>query len=158
MISHQHATTTIQLAEFTILLRHYDRILTVSFATNKYYQIFANDIGFVKGYPTGWKSEAGNVLDSFFQDVGVPSRLHTDGAKEMNLGRWKSIRKKVGGVSKTTTKPGSPWQNRAEGKIREVKKQTYQLMSRTKTLKRLWDSAANYVCDIRCRTARALGS
>ncbi len=58
-----------------------------SLATNKYYQIFANDIGFVKGYPMGQKSEAGNALDSFLQDVGVPSRLHTDGAKEMTLGK-----------------------------------------------------------------------
>jgi hypothetical protein len=127
-----------------------------SLATNKYYQIFANDVGFVKGYPMSRKSKAGNALDSFFQDVGVPSRLHTDGAKEMTLGKWRSICEKVGGVSQTTTEPGSPWQNCAEGEIKEVKKQTYQIMSRTKASKRLWDFAANYVCDIRCRTARPL--
>jgi hypothetical protein len=117
-----------------------------SLTTNKYYQIFANDFGFVKGY----------AFDSFFQDVGVPSWLHTDGAKERNLGRRISIREKVGGVSQTTTKPGSPWQNRAEGEIREVKKQTYGLMSRMKASKHLWDFAANYVCNICCRTARPL--
>jgi hypothetical protein len=39
----------------------------------------------------GWKSEAYNALDSYFEDIGVRSRLNTDGAKEMNLGRWKSM-------------------------------------------------------------------
>jgi hypothetical protein len=74
----------------------------------------------------------------------------------MNMGRWRALRESVGGVSQTTTEPGSPWQNRAKGEIREVKKQTFCIMSRTKASKRLWDFAANYVCDIRCKTARPL--
>jgi hypothetical protein len=96
----------------------------------------------------GWKSKAGNALDSFFEDISAPLRLNMDGAKEMNLGRWKSIREKVGGVSQTTTEPGSPWQNHAKGEIREVKKQKYQIMSRTKASKHCWDFAANYVYNI----------
>jgi hypothetical protein len=78
---------------------------------NKYYQVFAKDLRSVEGYGMSRKSEAGNALDTFFQDLGIPNRLHTDGAKELTLGKWKDIREKVGGVSNMTTEPGSPWQN-----------------------------------------------
>jgi hypothetical protein len=46
------------------------------------------------------KSKAGNVLDTFFQDVGVPTRLHMDGSKEVMIGKWKEIDAKVGGCCK----------------------------------------------------------
>jgi hypothetical protein len=68
---------------------------------NKYYQVFANHIGFVRGYGMARKGDAGNALDAFFHNVGVQNRLHTDGAKELTLGKWKEIRQKVGKVTVT---------------------------------------------------------
>jgi hypothetical protein len=37
------------------------------------------------------KSEAGFTLLDLIQDIGIPSALHTDGAKELNQGKWKAI-------------------------------------------------------------------
>jgi hypothetical protein len=76
-----------------------------SLSMNKYYQVFANNIGFVRGYSMARKGDTGDALNTFFQDVGVPNRLHTDGAKELMLRKWKEIREKVGGMSQTTTEP-----------------------------------------------------
>ena len=38
------------------------------------------------------KSGAGDALNEFIQDIGIPSELHTDEAKELTLGKWKQIR------------------------------------------------------------------
>jgi hypothetical protein len=44
-------------------------------------QLFVNDTGFSRVYPMKSKSMAGQALSSLFSDVGVPTALHTDGAK-----------------------------------------------------------------------------
>jgi hypothetical protein len=54
-------------------------------------QLFVNDIGFMRFIPMKLKSEAGYALAEFIQDVGVPASLHTDEAKELNLGTWQKI-------------------------------------------------------------------
>jgi len=86
-------------------------------------QIFANDIGFTYLTPLKSKSEAPNAPREFIQDVGIPSHLHTDEAKELTIGRWKEICNSHG-IRQTQTEPHSPFQNRAEINIREVKKLT----------------------------------
>jgi hypothetical protein len=69
------------------------------------------------------KSEAGFALQEFIQDVRVPSILHTDGAKELTEGKWKEVCR-THGIKQTFTEPHSPFQNRAEVNIRELKKHT----------------------------------
>ena len=59
------------------------------------------------------KSEAGNALTEFFEDKGVPTVMHTDGAKEFTQGRWKEILSQHG-IKQTFAEQYSPWQNRAE--------------------------------------------
>jgi hypothetical protein len=59
---------------------------------------------------------AGQALSTLFSDVGVPTSLHTDGAKEMTLGHWKEIRDKHGGIKQTIVEPHSPWQNLRRGR------------------------------------------
>ena len=106
-------------------------VTTKSIRGNKCAQIFVNDTGFTRVYPMKSKSLAGQALNCLFTEVGVPTMLHTDGAKEMMLGQWKEIRDKHGGIKQTLAEPYSPWQNRAEAEIREVKKQVTRIMSRT---------------------------
>ncbi|MGH7974683.1 MAG: hypothetical protein ACREBR_04095 [bacterium] len=120
-------------------------------------QIFVNDLEFVRFIPMRSKSEAGDTLAEFIQDVGVPVQLHTDNAKEETLGRWKNVRLN-NQIKQTETEPYSPWQNRAERTIKEVKKAVVRMMSRTKTPKRLWDFCTMYVCEIRCLTAHSIYS
>jgi hypothetical protein len=76
-------------------------------------QIFANDIGYMYLMPMKSKSEAPYALNEFIQDIGIPSQLHTDEAKELTIGRWKEICQ-THGIKQTQTEPHSPFQNRAE--------------------------------------------
>jgi hypothetical protein len=70
-------------------------------------QIFTNDIGYMYLMPMKSKSEAPYALKEFIQDIGVPSQLHTDEAKELMIGRWKEICQ-MHGIKQTQTEPHSP--------------------------------------------------
>ncbi len=112
-------------------------------------QLFVNDVKYLRIMPMQKKSEAGSALLELIQDIGIPSAIHTDGAKEETLGKWKQVCQDFG-IKQTLTEPYSPWQNRAELNIREAKKKILRLMSRTHTPKALWDYCATYVADITC--------
>jgi hypothetical protein len=120
-------------------------------------QIFVNNIGYTHFTPMRLKSEAPNALLEFIQNVGIPSQIQTDDAKELVKGRWKEICQ-THGIKQTQTEPYSPFQNRAEVNIRELKKQTRRLMSSTKTPPHLWDLCTSYVAELRCLTAQPLYS
>jgi hypothetical protein len=53
--------------------------------------MFVNDIDFSHFVPMKRKGDAGDALAELFEDKGVPTHLHTDGAKELTEGRWKEI-------------------------------------------------------------------
>ncbi len=84
-------------------------------------KLFVNDIGFYHFVPMKSKSEAGNALLEFIQDIGIPSALHTDDAKELTSGKWEQVRKDHG-IKQTLAEPYSPFQNRTEVNIHELKK------------------------------------
>ena len=119
-------------------------------------QVFVNDTGFAHVYPMRSKALAGQALSELFTEVGVPTALHTDGATALTLGHWKEVREKQGGIRQTITEPHSPWQNRAESEIRELKKQVTRIMTRTQAHVRLWDFCIEYVSQLRSRTALGL--
>jgi hypothetical protein len=120
-------------------------------------QIFVNNIGYTHFVPMKAKSEAGYALQEFIQDAGIPCTLHTDGAKELTEGKWRDVCKTFG-IKQTFTEPHSPFQNRAENNIRELKKQTRRIMQQTQCPLRLWDLCASYVAEIRNLTAQPLYS
>lgn len=120
-------------------------------------QVFVNDIEYTRFIPMKSKADAGDALSAFIQDVGIPSGLHTDDARELTQKHWATIRNRYG-IRQTLTEPHSPWQNRAEGTIRELKKAIARLMKRHSAPKRLWDFAAAYAADIRSLTAHPLFS
>jgi hypothetical protein len=120
-------------------------------------QIFVNNIGYTHFIPMEAKSEAGYALQEFIQDVGIPCTLHTDGAKELTEGKWRDVCKTFG-IKQTFTEPHSPFQNRAEINIRELKKQTRRIMQQSQCPLPLWDLCASYVAEIRSLTAQPLYS
>ena len=76
-----------------------------------------NNLGFSKIVPMKSKSQAGNALIEFFEDKGVPTVFHTDGAKEFTQGCWQEILSQHGGIKQTFAEDYSPWQNQAEAEI-----------------------------------------
>jgi len=90
-----------------------------SLRQNSMCQIFCNDVDFVKCIPMRMKMQAGDALEEFLQDVGIPADMHVDEAKELNLAKWGTVVKKFG-IRQTQTEAYTPEQNRAELTIREV--------------------------------------
>jgi hypothetical protein len=115
-------------------------------------QVFVDRTEFSVVYPMKRKGEAPDALRFFIEEVGIPSHLHTDGAPELTQGRWADICRDAG-IRTTCTEPHSPWQNRAERNIRELKKGTLRLLQRTGCPARLWDFAVQYVSETRALTA-----
>ena len=118
-------------------------------------QVYTNDIHFTKIIPMKKKSEAPDSLIHFMQDVGIPSHLHSDDAKELTQGRMGEIVHKCW-IKATQSEPYSPWQVRAELCNRELKKAVRSTMARTKAPGRLWDFCATYHSEIRNLTAHPL--
>jgi hypothetical protein len=110
-------------------------------------QIFVNNVGFYHVTPLEHKLQASDALLEFTQQVGLPNHLHTDGSKAQTIGEWKSIIIKYH-IKTSETEPYSPWQNRAESGIRELKCHTRRIMQRTNTPTSLWNYACLYVARI----------
>jgi hypothetical protein len=90
-------------------------------------QLYINDIGFSKIYTMKTKGETADTLSTFIHDIGIPHAIHSDDAKELMQGRFRSICKDYS-IPCTSTEPYSPWQNRAEGGIRELKRHVHRKM------------------------------
>jgi hypothetical protein len=54
-------------------------------------QIHTNDINFTCIFPICTKGEVGNTLLDFIRDIGIPSEIVSDYAKETMEGRFKII-------------------------------------------------------------------
>jgi len=87
---------------------------------NKCGQLFATDFGYLKFVPMKLKSEAGFALKEMIREIGIPNHIHSDGAKELTLGKWKEVCRDSN-IFTTQTEKESPWQNRTEIEIRELK-------------------------------------
>ena len=115
-------------------------------------QVFSDGKGFTRFYPMERKREAGEKLYRFVTDVGIPQELITDGAKEETESRWKDVCKEFRIISRTT-EPYSPWQNRAEAEIREMKKGMLRIQRKTGSPKRLWCYLGEWYQHVRSLTA-----
>jgi hypothetical protein len=118
-------------------------------------QLYANDIGFTMLYPMRLKSEAVKTLKCFIHDVGIPQTLHNDNAKELMQGKWRKVCYDYS-INTTYTEPHSPWQNRAEGHIRETKRHIHRKMKARNVPKRLWLYCAKWSCDVRNKTSSSI--
>jgi len=115
-------------------------------------QVYTNDVDFSRIFPMKTKGDAPDTLIAFMQDVGIPSALHSDDAKELTQGRMGEIVRKAW-IKPTQSEPYSPWQVRAELCNRELKKAVRYTLYKTNAPGRLWDYCAAYHSDIRNLTA-----
>ena len=115
---------------------------------NQYYQLFCNKGNFTHGMLISKKSDAQLAFDRFLHEVGIPSEIITDGAKELHLGKWASLCQRHS-IRQKLTEPFSPWQNPAELQGGIIKRKVRNLMRRTGTFVRLWDYCYDYVTNLR---------
>jgi hypothetical protein len=118
-------------------------------------QIYVNDLNFNKVYTMKTKSETADTLRTFIHEVGIPHTLHSDDAKELLHGPFKQLCKEYG-IPCTYTEPYSPWQNRAEGGIRELKRHVHRKMTAKKVPQCLWDFCCKWSCEVRNKSASNL--
>jgi hypothetical protein len=83
---------------------------------NKHGQLFLTDFGYMKFLPMKNKPEAGFALQELIKDVGISSHIHTHGAEELMMGKWRDICKDSN-ISTTQTERDNPWQNQTKVEI-----------------------------------------
>jgi hypothetical protein len=115
-------------------------------------QIYTNDLSFTKVYPMQAKSDVADTLSAFIHEVGIPHALHSDDAKELMHGSFKQLCKDYS-IPCTYTEPYSPWQNRAEGSIRDLKRHVHRKMVSRGVPQRLWDFCCKWSCEVRNKSA-----
>jgi transposase len=97
------------------------------------------------------RSQAHQTLSTFIHEVGIPAAIHSDDAPELMQGKYKELCKEFH-IPCTYTEPYSPWQNRAEGSIRELKRHTQRKMDTNKVPRRLWDFCVKWSSNVRNKT------
>jgi len=101
---------------------------TRSIHGNKCTQVTTNGM-LIHVYPMASKSEAGDALSKFVEDVGIPDVVVVDGAQEQ-VGKNTEFSRtcKFYKIQQHQTEPYTPKQNRAEAAIGEVKKRWHSKM------------------------------
>lgn len=113
---------------------------------NNVAQIFVNNAKWNKVVPIPTKAHASTALKITVQDIGIPSHIHTDGAREMTRGEWKEYCDLLG-IKMTHVEAHSTFQNKVELGIKELKHDLKNRMILTKTPSRLWDYCLEYCAD-----------
>jgi hypothetical protein len=103
---------------------------TPSRSGNKCAQAFSTSFGWARAHPMARKGEAHETLSLLFHHDGVPQTMVFNGSKKQCQGDFK---RKFCNASchARQTEPYSPWQQAAEGCIRELKWGVFREMIKT---------------------------
>jgi ribosomal protein L31E len=82
------------------------------------------------------ESDASEALNEFIWSVGVPKELISDGAQAGTQGEFGKVIKEYW-IRQRITEPHSPWQNRAESTIHEIKHGIQRATTQAHSPKRL---------------------
>ena len=93
-------------------------------------QVFTDGKGFYRLYPMKRKGEAYHALSQFIHDVGIPKNCLVEMVKEERDGEWGHIVRHYH-IKLRTTEAYSPWQNRAEAAVQELKKFSSRALRRS---------------------------
>ena len=106
--------------------------------------LYCNKLGFKIFFPcmNETQEENSHSLRSFKEIIGLPAPLHSDNHNNLKTGLLKKTLRKFG-IWSSFAEPRSPWQNRAEYAVGEVKCHATKLMHVTLTRVRLWYSVMN---------------
>jgi hypothetical protein len=125
---------------------------TPSCSGNKCAQVYAMSFGWARAHPMTRKGEAHETLSLFFHRDGVPPTMVLDGSKEQTKGDF--MRKlREADCHARQTEPYSPWQQAAEGCIRELKCGVSRKMIKTGSPRVLWDHCIELEALIRSSTS-----
>ena len=126
---------------------------TVSwFRQNRYAQVFTTRYGWTRVFPMKKKSDAHEGLSLLAQRDGVPYSIVMDDSKEQTMAEFRRKAREMSCRMKVT-EPYSPWQNAAEGAIRELKRGAGRKMARAKAPAKLWDHCLELEGYLRSHTA-----
>jgi hypothetical protein len=109
-------------------------------------QIFCNDRYWAKAYAMRSDSDCGDKLKTAIRTYGVPEEgIHSDNAAAQ-----------VGDhlLPRSSSEPHSPWMNRAEREISQLKAHWRRIMNRHRCPDALWCFGLEYTSDIRELMAR----
>jgi hypothetical protein len=101
-------------------------------------QVYTNKFEWTQLYPMKSKKDAHETLSALFVESGVPQVLITDDAPELVKDEFRRKALEAGCQTKVC-EPYSPWQNRAEGSIRELKRGIRKDMLSESSPKKAWD-------------------
>jgi hypothetical protein len=109
-----------------------------SHSGNKCAQAYSTSFGWARAHPMTRKGEAHETLSLLFHRVGVPPTMVFDSSKEQCKGDFKRKLRKADCYARQT-EPYTPWQQAAEGCIRELKHGVSHKMIETSSPRVLWD-------------------
>ena len=115
-------------------------------------QVYSTDFEWVMAKPMKRKVDAHETLLDLFKNVGVPSLMIPDNAKELTEGEFRKKCRRVH-CPIHPIEPYTPNQNRAEGTIREVIRHYSRTMADTGAPEVLWDYCLEWCAQIRSHTA-----
>jgi hypothetical protein len=153
----RYRTDTAMLGHWRLRCRMYtDTVFNKvwSIGGNRCAQIFCGE-NYVKAIPLASKALVAHALQEFVHDVGIPNELMMDGAAEQtgpNSDFITACRKYD--IRVFRTEPDTPWQNKAERIIGELRRRWRSRMSARNVPSRLWDFGFVYECEIMSRMAR----
>ena len=125
---------------------------TKSLGQNVCAQVFT-DGTYVTAYPLKSKSEAGQALKLFAEDVGIPNELTSDNAKEMTGGDTEFVKTaRRLNIKLKTIEPHTARQNKAERVIGELRRRCKDIHRRKGVKQRLWDYTLVWCTEIMSRT------
>jgi hypothetical protein len=90
-------------------------------------QIWTNGLGFDHFHPLEAKRDVHQSLTRFIQDVGIPNLVISDDSNAQVAGEFGKIAS-LHHIKRMITMLYSPWHNRTESSIRELKRATIHLM------------------------------
>lgn len=118
-------------------------------------QLFTDGGKFFRIYPLVSKADAHHALSQFIQDVGIPKNVLVDFAPEERVGEWGRIIKHYH-IKLRTTEPKSPWQNRAEAGIGQLKRLTWRVLHTTAMQLEFWCYICKWAARVLSLTAHDL--
>ena len=120
-----------------------------SIGSHRYAHVIGNGQGYTKAYPMERKNESIYALDDFIKKVGIPELLSCDNDATMEgWSKWKKRIRKYS-IEPRYTEPYSPFQNKAELDIRELKRMIRRFQDITRSPRRLWNYLVNLCARIR---------
>ena len=126
------------------------------FRQNTCAQVYCTEFNWGRVYPMQKKSLTHTTLKRLYQEVGVPHTMIVDNSKEQIHGDFKKLLSEAG-TRLSRIERISPWMQRAEGYIREVKRAALRNQQRSGSPEALWDHNIELVALIRSHTALRYG-